>query len=181
MRQGTPVMRWPLWVVFLGYAVPSMVFRALVDWSLEPRLGAGDVVLEAVVFAVPFGGLTSLGAWWMARQERSAAKVTPEAWREINDAVRRGEAPRDPDLDGAVLALVGHRRTQNRQASWAGPLIFGAFGLGAVALLVLDRHPGDVVLVVLWVVIAVALAISVRRRRARLDRVEQAVRARSPG
>jgi hypothetical protein len=111
---------WPLWVLFLVIVVLSAAADTLV-WPILPRHGA--MAFRVVGFAVPFAAGSTFSLWRRRRDRTATGGVPPDELPEVHRALRVGDAPRDPALDGAALTLIDHRRVQIRRWWRFGSLV----------------------------------------------------------
>jgi O-antigen/teichoic acid export membrane protein len=171
---------WPLGRFFLLLAVATGLISMPAFWWLEPR---GDPLVRtagSVLFALLFSALMTLWVYVLRRRETAAIGELPAAARiEIARALRLGEAPREPALDEKALGVIDRRRGQVRRSTKIGPWLWGLALLLNLVPIVLEPSVFHVAMLVYYAALCVVVTIALRRQKDRLNRAEQAIRARA--
>jgi hypothetical protein len=172
---------WPIGRFFLTLAVFAAVIGVPVLWSIDPHLHPWWPIVGGVLFGLWFSAAMSLWLHVARRRETAAVgDLSPAALIDVNRALRTGDAPRDPALDRAALALVRRRRAQIRRSLKAAPWFCGVMLLLAAVSLVLKPGVDPAITLMAWaVLLVVVLPVATRRQRSRLDRAEHVIRART--
>ncbi|GLY73457.1 hypothetical protein [Actinoallomurus iriomotensis] len=171
---------WPIRRLALVIAVVAVVLGAPAFWLVDRHVPPSARVAEILLFAVFFSAWMSLIVFLARRRERAAVGELPPATRvEVNRALRVGDAPREPDLDQAAMALIEWRRGKLARSMRTGPWIWGLVLVLVALSMVIEPNVFHLVMIVYYAVLSIVVMVSARRQRTRLDRAERAVRLRS--
>jgi hypothetical protein len=155
---------WQLWAYF---------FFA---WTLmQMVLTLDQAPIGSVVGGFLFASLmTATTARRRRRDARAAGRAgSPVVVRHLDRAIETGHVPLEQGDRDALRGLVDRRLRQAHFAMWFGPLVFGAFTVLGVALLVTTRSVSSGVETVVFVFFLVWGPIVTRRQRSKAEAVKR--------
>jgi hypothetical protein len=171
---------WPIGRLFLVLTVVTGVLGVLGFWWVDPGRAPTVPIIGGVLFAVFYSALMSLWVFLARHRERTAVgELSPAARVDLNRALRTGEAPREPALDQAALALIDRRRDRAERALRATPWLYGLVLVTVVINVVLEPSVFHFVFLALYLALVPAAVVSTRRQLARLNHADHAIRARA--
>ncbi|OKI87218.1 hypothetical protein AMK11_13400 [Streptomyces sp. CB02414] len=162
-----------LGVVCLAVTLTGVAVGALTADS-EPWIRSGLTVLTlAVVAAV----VSFVGAWRWQRRAARRFGLTARQYTRLGQAIRRGRPPTDPAVRPAVVDIVERQR---RMLEWQGDRRYRWVRVALICLwlVIAAAHFADgsylpAALMLLGVLAFLALPLSLRRQRRRLEAVER--------
>jgi hypothetical protein len=170
---------WPLSRLFLVFVVVTGLISVPASWWIAPGAASLVRVVGGMLFAVLLSALMTLLRYVFRRRETAIVGELPRASRiELARALRLGEAPGDPALDEKALAVIDRRSGQFRRSMRILPWLWGLVLLFALVPLAVVPSAYHVARLVYYAVLVAVLMISSRRQGNRLNRAEQAIRAR---
>lgn len=173
---------WPIGRLFLVLTIVTGVLFVLGLWWADPDRAPTVPIVGGVLGAVLYSALMSLLVVMARRRERAVTgELSPADRIDVNRALRTGEAPRQPTLDLAALALIDWRRNQTKRSLKATRWLWGLVLVIVLINMILEPSVFHVAYLVLYLVLTPTLVISTHRHITRLNNADQAIRTRVTG
>ena len=157
----------PLWQVFVYSAVGFGVWMTI--------FGAHHSAIGGMISGLLFGAAMTAYVAKVRRRDTESTGTPLASVGSLDEMIRSGTPPVDPEQRQAMRALIARRRRQVAVGRWLSPIVFGMFTLLGLALAIAGPAWPNVLFPVVFAGFMVWSAIATRRNQRRLDIMDAAL------